>query len=581
MKDHPDYSDDAATAPTPLDEVDEVATTSPEPVVTHDAARTNPMPAVSAEPPTDPVHDVPPAIEGFDIPTTEMRRPDTTADPDDETGYVPALQSGLVEPPTTELQRDEFRAHLRDPSEDQTLTEDNETRERMAADLGVLRRTAPPATVGTTVKPPPPAVAGPPNSTRAAPLLPVASQSQDAAPRPLPENRSRFVRAFWKSESFWQVRPPTEAALVKELPAAFAARMRRATIAAVIGGLLGGVLVLLIARGNWLEPFDVLFLSLLAVLPVAVVVGAVGRPLERPPTVHDARALLPSLGAGAVLLLVVPLPWQLGFVRELLRPAHDDLAMTRAMLSDRSDGVALAECVAVGARFTSKEIVEAIASGLRERPEVAVQCLQALPDVADQLGARLVETWSEGVIDAQVPAEQACDSARALLTMTRPPGEVELPLLACIGAAPAAAQTCCGEALQSRTAQDPKWVGAVTAQRSPVPDARAAGAILELAFGTADRGDASRQLVKQAGIERPAAQEMALALGCAATRDGAAPGDGFVVALQGCAINAAELPRDQAFWADVCARADEPAARRTSDPRQRFCAAATRAAAER
>ncbi len=558
------------------------------------AYRTVPMPMAQSddEIPTNPTQAVEDEID-FDAETTNQmearKRPDVAA-PDDETGYIDARGLGVApDGATTKLPATTVMAEV---SGTRPAFDDVDTGVEHRRDDAIVRRVVLPNVAPSREPPLDPTR---PSLLIAKPVLPnelpqggpdsrpqLSQPTQGAqiiAPTPVRPKAATGLKPWVAPSGFWRKRGNTKASPVSAVPidpAELADRGKRAFVVAGVTTVVWIVALIALAVMSWMDPNDAILFALLSILPTTVVVGWLSRPEDREPRIDDLKILARPLAASLLVMLVASLPWQLGEFRLAMRSFADQSpSISAKVLGDRSDAVGMAECRRIIAAYPRAGVADLLAAGLVGRPDVARACIAGAGDVAPLVSGALVGIWAGALADKRTSTDGACQVAKSMTALDRPPGEVETRLLSCIMTAPPEVRTCCGDALAAaHNGGTPDWVARVEAEPSYVPDEPTAASLLALTFGSPQVSDAQKEIVKRAGFEGAPAQRMAIVFACAASKAGANLGGEFVGSLGRCAIDPEKYTRSREVWLEVCSRAQDRVIRRRQDPRESLCQAA-------
>ena len=378
-------------------------------------------------------------------------------------------------------------------------------------------------------------------------------------------------RPFWRKDSFWSNRPPTQPAELQPTPQHLEARAKRTRVVALIAVAVASMFLVTVTISTWMSPGDVLLLSLALGLLVAAATGWIMRPDDlRKFRTADLRLLAKPVALAALMLFAFSLPWQLGPVRKLLRGlAAESPEIVREVLRDRADSVVLAECLRIAPRYLNSEVATALASGLPGRPDAARSCLNTAAH-GPVLARAIMQRWHPALVTQG--EDVACPVAQTIGVLPLPAWELQAPLADCVVASPnEAARACCATALAAARAGADDWM----AGQPPdwTPNERTAAALLRLAL---DAEATSEERRASAKFNEPAAARMAILVGCDATDRDANLGEEFAAALADCEVDRAKLPRDRKTWSTICATARPQITPPNSNATAELCRATVR-----
>ncbi len=340
-------------------------------------------------------------------------------------------------------------------------------------------------------------------------------------------------------------------------------------------GLATGLGMLALALGRWSTPGAVMALTLLAMVVCAAVTAGVVLPQNEVRLSGIRRAFLP-MGISVALNLIVGLGWQLGVVREALRPlASSAPEMSALVLADDSLNVAVAECVRLTSKLDSRAYRNTLVEGLAGRTDLSLACLRALDSAgADNLSSILADRWHGELVGGGVDGDHACDLANSLVMLPRPAGELETRLLTCVLAGPTVAvESCCGVALVKHVASaDANWVATVQRNNEYIPDEKTAEGLMTLAFHQMGVTTSQREFVKAANFNDVPGRTLALSFACEALQNGATGlSKHFAASLGECAIDESRVPRSREVWNEVCDIAMARVAKKKVEPARALC----------
>lgn len=338
----------------------------------------------------------------------------------------------------------------------------------------------------------------------------------------------------------------------------------REAIALLIGlglGLASALGLTTFALARWSTPNEVMGVGILLMIIGAIVTVGFVLPRENVRLMDIKGALVPT-GINLALVLIAALCWQLGSIRSALRPfASEAATMSQRVLEDRSNAVAVDECVRLFDKLDARAFREVMVTSLVGRRDVASDCFARLDTKQQaQLSGLLANTWHEQLMTEGIDGGRACELADSLITLDRPTGDIETRLLACVLTAKSTnVQSCCGVSLVKRVATaNENWVASIQAgDELDASDESTAAGLMTLAFHQQGVTGSQQEFVNAAKFDGAAGRRLALTFACDSLQGGAERLSMHFAASLGkqCPINEATVPRSREIWADVCEEA--------------------------